>query len=90
MEERRAAAPPEGSEGRRGFRGRVLWRGLAEKVDLKRGLAGERGAARERREREEIWVGILTVAGWAKILGGLRKWEGRIVDKDREMDAMGR
>lgn len=38
MEDRRIAAPFEGSEGRRGFKERGLWRGLEEMVDLKESL----------------------------------------------------
>lgn len=46
IEARRRPAAFEGSEGRRGFIERVLWRGFAETVDLKEGFLGE-----ETRER---------------------------------------
>lgn len=53
----------------------------------------EAEAERERFERDEIWVGILTLLGLKRveeILGGIRKWVGRIVERESEMEAMGR
>ena len=64
MEARRIPAALEGSEGRRGLRGRGDWRGFDDTVDLKDGFAGERKEEeRERCEREGSWEGILTLLG---------------------------
>lgn len=40
--ERRAAATPEGLDGRSGLNLRVFCKGFAEMVDLKKGFVGER------------------------------------------------
>lgn len=63
-------------------------------VDLKLGFVGGIEADRERLERDEAWVGILTLLGLlelkrVEILGGARKWVGRIVDRASEIEAMG-
>ena len=92
MDARRSAGPEGGSEGRRGFRERGFWRGLEETVDLKnKGLGGERGLERERWEREEIWEGILRLFGEKRdvvVEGGGRKWVGRSVEREREIEAV--
>lgn len=54
IDARRRAAALEGSEGRRGLRKRGLWRGLAEKLDLRKGFEGEREEDRERWQSDEI------------------------------------
>lgn len=86
-----------GSEGRRGFRERGAWRGFDEMVDLWEGFVGEKVEEREREEREEIWVGILTLLGLMKrrevILGGMRKFgvgRRRVGEREREREAVGR
>lgn len=63
MEARRRAAALEGSEGRRGFKERGLWRGLEETVDLKNGFEEGMEEAKERVKRDAIWEGILTLTG---------------------------
>lgn len=95
MEARRRAAPFEGSEGRRGLRERGLWRGFEEMVDLKNGFGGEREVVEvEERERAVNWEGMWSLEGreerWGEGLGGKRKWkwEGRRVEREREMEAM--
>ena len=64
MEARRLAAPLEGSRERRGPKERGDWRGLLEMVDLTEIFEGEGEVEeRERWEREEAWVGTLTLLG---------------------------
>lgn len=98
MEDRRMPAGLVGSEGRRGFRERGVWRGFEEIVDLWEGLGGGE-KVREERDTEEIWVGeILTLLGLMKrrevILGGARKMGvGRrvvVVAVERESELKGR
>lgn len=85
MEPQQREGEGDGMEGRRGTRERVLWRGLEETVDLKKGLGGERVERIERSEREEICEGILTLLGGKEeIVGGVRKWVVReIKERDR-------
>lgn len=63
-------------------------------MDFKNGFEGERDEERERREREEIWVGILTlVAGGLteseNLVGGATKYDGRIDEREKEIEATG-
>lgn len=64
-------------------------------VDLKNGFCGVRDEEeeRERLQRAEIWVGILTLFGWEEkreeILVGRTKWVGRIVERESEIEAVG-
>lgn len=68
------------------------WSGTEEIVDLREGLGGEKVEERERFERAEIWEGILSLVGGGErneeSLGGRMKWVGRIVEREREIDAV--
>lgn len=62
-------------------------------VDLKKGFPGESEEEIERWESDEICDGIFTLFGGLKIEAifweGERKWEGRTVESDREIEAIG-
>lgn len=72
------------------------WSGTEETVDLSEGFGGERVDEMVRVERDEIWDGILSLVcdgGGEKreeSFGGRKKWVGRIVDREREIEAVER